>query len=160
MSKVKITAKVVKKIDPKKLDEIINRVKGLDRVAVGVPSSENARSDEVTNAMLAAIMEYGAPSAGIPERPFLRNTVRANLDNYKRLNRINIIKVLRGEMSMEQALDLLGVMAVGHVQKFVYSNTYVLKESTIKAKGSSRALIDTAQLVQSINYEKYTGALS
>lgn len=154
MAKPFISAKVVKKVDPKKIAELAARMAGLGQVLVGVPNSEIARDDGTfNNADVAATMEYGTTDGKIPERPFLRNTIRANLDYYRRLNRVNVVRVMRGEMSPQQALEQLGAAAVGHVQAFIYSNDYQLADSTIAAKGSSRALVDSAQLVQSINYE-------
>lgn len=155
MAAPKIFAKAIKKVDRKKIDALVARVSGDSQVYVGVPSSNKDRKEDgaFNNAEVAATMEYGTTDGRIPERPFLRNTIRANLDYFRRVNRVNIIRVLRGEITMEQALNILGVLAAGLVQKFIYSNNYTLAESTIAAKGSSRALVDTAQLAQSITHQ-------
>lgn len=90
----------------------------------------------------------------IPERPFLRVAIRKNKQAYIRLNKINLVKVMRGQMSIEQALGQLGVMAKGDVQTEIRSGNFTpLAPATIKRKGSSRPLIDTGQLVQSIQWE-------
>lgn len=144
--------KAIKKPNLKLLDKLTDSIENLQRVAVGVPSGKQ-ESDGTPTALVAAVHEYGAPNAGIPERPFLRNTITAHLEEYIRLNRINVVKVIRGQMTMETALGQLGLMAQGHVQKFIRDNPYSIKESTAKRKGSTKALIDTGQLVQSIAYE-------
>lgn len=155
MKLAKVTAKVVKRVNPELMDRLTDSVKNLRRVVVGIPAGTTHSSEDGSfpTAAIAAVHEYGAPEVGIPERPWLRNTIRKNFENYRRLNRINVIKVLQGKMGAEQALELLGMMAKAHVQQFIYTNTYTLKQSTVDAKGSSRALVDTGQFVQSINYQ-------
>lgn len=149
---MKPVIKAIKKPNLKLLDRLTESVENLQRVSVGVPSGKQ-EADGTSTALVAAVHEYGAPGAGIPERPFLRNTILAHLDDYKRLNRINVVKVLRGGMTMEVALGQLGLMAQGHVQQFIRNNDYALSEKTKKRKGSTKALIDTGQLVQSITFE-------
>lgn len=152
MAIAKITAKVVKRINHKLMDRLTMTNENLQRVKVGVPAGRT-ESDGTSIALIARVHEFGAPSVGIPERPFLRNTIMANLEKYKRLNRINIIKYFQGTITMEQALGQLGLMAAADVKQFIHNNSYQLKPATIAAKGSSRALVDTGQLVQSILYE-------
>ena len=54
----------------------------------------------------------------------------------------------------EQALGQLGEMTKGDVQTEIRSGDFApLKPATIKRKGSSRPLIDTGQMVQSIAWE-------
>lgn len=137
----------------------------LKRVKVGVPKGPGAKPKKVrtkagvkdvaalTLATVAAAHEYGAPEANVPERPFLRNTLKANLPKYKRLNVANVRKVIRSRMKEGVALGQLGAVAAGDVQRFIRNNPYDIKQETKDRKGSSKPLIDTGQLVQSITYE-------
>jgi phage gpG-like protein len=133
------------------LDKLVDTLKNLNSVRVGVPKGPEEKGTSL--AVIAAVHEFGAPSVGIPERPFLRNTIKANQENYIRLNRINAVKAMRGQMNPRTALMQLGMMAQGDVQKFMANNSYTLKPLTIKRKGSSRALIDNGQLRLSITFE-------
>lgn len=149
-----VSVKVLKDIDPKALDRLRQRLVGDNRVVnVGVP--EGTREEDGTPvAMIAAVHEFGSPSQGIPERPFLRVAVQRNRQKYVRLNRINLVKMLRGQATVDQALGQLGEMAKGDVQTEIRSGDFApLKPATIKRKGSSRPLIDTGQMVQSIAWE-------
>lgn len=149
-----VSVKVLKDIDPKALDRLRQRLVGDNRVVnVGVPEGKR-EEDGTPVAMIAAVHEFGSPSQGIPERPFLRVAVQRNRQKYVRLNRINLVKMLRGQATAEQALGQLGEMAKGDVQTEIRSGVFTpLKEATKKRKGSSRPLIDTGQMVQSIAWE-------
>lgn len=149
-----VSVKVLKDIDPKALDRLRQRLVGDNRVVnVGVPEGKR-EEDGTPVAMIAAVHEFGSPSQGIPERPFLRVAVQRNRQKYVRLNRINLVKMLRGQATIEQALGQLGEMAKGDVQTEIRSGVFTpLKEATKKRKGSSRPLIDTGQMVQSIAWE-------
>lgn len=149
-----VSVKVLKDIDPKALDRLRQRLVGDNRVVnVGVPEGKR-EEDGTPVAMIAAVHEFGSPSQGIPERPFLRVAVQRNRQKYVRLNRINLVKMLRGQAAVEQALGQLGEMAKGDVQTEIRSGDFApLKPATIKRKGSSRPLIDTGQMVQSIAWE-------
>lgn len=149
-----VSVKVLKDIDPKALDRLRQRLVGDNRVVnVGVPEGKR-EEDGTPVAMIAAVHEFGSPSQGIPERPFLRVAVQRNRQKYVRLNRINLVKMLRGQATVDQALGQLGEMAKGDVQTEIRNGDFApLKPATIKRKGSSRPLIDTGQMVQSIVWE-------
>lgn len=152
MSKARVTSSVISKGDTKKLLSAIDKLNVLNVVKVGVPMGASPAPDGTPMAMIGAVHEFGDPPRGVPERSWLRRPVRENKLVYVRLNRINILKVLLGEMTMNQALDLLGQTAVGHVKTFLSTNDYQLKQSTIDRKGSSQALIDEGNLRGSVNH--------
>ena len=173
-----VSVKVLKDIDPKALDRLRQRLVGDNRVVnVGVPEGKR-EEDGTPVAMIAAVHEFGSPSQGIPERPFLRVAVQKNRMKYVRLNRINLVKMLRGQMGMEQALGDLGAMAQGDVVAEIKAGDFqALDPKTIKARERSRSsgynqsvkrkaaakkdaagpidrpLIDSGQMVQSIAWE-------
>lgn len=178
---VRVTKKILKDIDWRAFDELRHRINaGKHAVRVGVPSGA-AESDGTPVAMIAAVHEFGSPSQGIPERPFLRTAMQENRDKYVRLNRINLVKMLRGQMGMEQALGKLGEMAKGDVQAKLKNGDFKrLDPKTIAARRRARSngynkalqrkvakkqaagnaagpidrpLIDSGQLRQSITWE-------
>ncbi len=173
MSKpAKITMKIIKDVDMNKFDELKRRINAAAHVVnVGVPSSKR-EADGTPVAMIAAVHEFGSPAQGIPERPFLTPAIKKNRLKYVRLNRINLVKMLRGQMTAEQALGQLGEMAKGDVQVEIRHGSFApLKPATIRARERNRSsgynqslrkkaegpidrpLIDTGQLVQSIAWE-------
>ncbi len=150
----RITMRILKDIDPKAIDKLKKRLIGENKVVnVGVPSSKR-EADGTPVAMIAAVHEFGSPAQGIPERPFLTPAIKKNRLKYVRLNRINLVKILRGQITAEKALGQLGEMAKGDVQVEIrHGNFAPLKPATIKRKGSSHPLIDTGQMVQSMQWE-------
>ena len=149
MTKAKATSFIKSKGGIDKLRATVDRIARSGRVKVGIPTG--VKSGEGTPlSLIGAAHEFGI---GVPERPFLRNTVRTRKVDYVRLNRINIVRMLREELTPQQALDQLGRMAVGHVQGFINNNSYALAPSTIRRKGSSQALVDTGGLKGAISHE-------
>lgn len=127
-------------------------MKGLGKstVDVGVLDEHNARSDEVGNIMLMLVHEFGI---GVPERSVIRATIDKNKRKY-----INLIKtlarfVLFGQMGKEQALTIIGAKVEADMKARVRAGLQPsLKEATKKGKKSSTPLIDTGQLLSSLDY--------
>ena len=86
----------------------------------------------------------------IPARPWLKPGVAAGNVEY-----LNIIeKAAASGDALEMTLNKIGVVAVGHVQKYMTElRTPPNAASTIKKKGSSNPLIDSGALRQSVSYE-------
>lgn len=149
-----VKVRILKDINAKAFDELRDRLKAAhSKINVGVPAGKS-EADGTPVALIAAVHEFGSPEKGIPERPFLRSTIQANKAKYVQLNRRNLVAVLNGKMTMEQALGQLGVVATGDVQAGIVAGGFApLKAATIKRKGSSKPLIDTGQLRQSIAWE-------
>nr|DAK80367.1 MAG TPA: virion morphogenesis protein [Caudoviricetes sp.] len=136
-----------------KLEGKIAELKGLS-VVVGVTAKSNARSDEITNADLAMIHEFGSPAHNIPERSFLREPLINNAEAVANLAKNAIGKFIAGEISLETALGYVGEEAKGISKAAVADGiSPALKPATIKRKKSSKPLIDTGQLLNSITYE-------
>lgn len=136
-----------------KLEGKITELKGLS-VVVGVTAKSNARNDELTNADLAMIHEFGSPAHNIPERSFLRKPLINNAEAVANLAKNAIGKFIAGEISLETALGYVGEEAKGISKEAVTNGiSPALKPATIKRKKSSKPLIDTGQLLNSITYE-------
>lgn len=110
------------------------------------------------NAELAVIHEYGAPEANIPERSFIRRTF-ANSEVVDAKNKMCaglMKKIVEEDMSVGQALGQLGAFGAAQVKNTIVSGDGVpppLKEATIARKGSSRPLVDTGQMLNSITWQ-------
>jgi len=140
-------------IEKERVLDLVRRMEGgHDKVYIGVPVGAAPEENGTPMAVVAAAHEFGAPSRGIPERSFLRVSLTMNAEKYVNFNRALMPRIINGQIGFEQALGLLGEMAKGDVQRFIATNTYQLKPATIKRKGSSKALIDTGNMRQSITW--------
>lgn len=155
---IKIKAKI---IDKKKVFERVEKnfgeMNGL-HVVVGVPEGAEERDEDgpATMAEVAFYNEFGTEH--IPERSFLRSTVDENNRKYVQLYEQLMGAVLEGKISVKKAMGLLGEKAKADVQRKIRSNIPPENaESTIDKKKSTKTLIDTGQLVQSITYEVRDG---
>jgi hypothetical protein len=112
------------------------------------------------NITIAIIHEFGAPRAGIPSRSFLRSTASKKREEWLKMLERVLVLVVKEKLELEDALKLVGERAAADVRRAITSGPGIpppLKAATIRAKGSSRPLVDTGQLVRSISYEVHTG---
>jgi hypothetical protein len=110
-------------------------------------------AEPISMAMVAATHEFGCPEQGIPERPFLRGGIRRGTPKFHKLNVANLRAVVLGEKGIDESIEMLGVVAVGEVKReFVVGKFVPNSLKTIERKGSSRPLIDTGSMRQSITY--------
>lgn len=102
-------------------------------------------------AMIAAIQEFGAPSRGIPPRPFFRNMVKAKSSEWPSA----IAGVLkRNHYDAPKALNIVGEAIAGQLrQSIIQTNSPPLAPSTIAKKGFSKPLIDTGHMINSVDHE-------
>lgn len=127
---------------------------GDPKVYIGIPSSTNARQGASNNATIAAVHEMGAPSRGIPARPFLIPTMQNNADKYTMLMAQGFRNALQDKEKAAEVYEKIGLVASSDVKDYIVSGQFVpLKQSTIDRKGSSKPLIDTGELRNSISYE-------
>jgi hypothetical protein len=127
-------------------------------VQVGVISGKGGEADhgddDLTVLFLATVHEFGAPGANIPSRSFIRSTVDENQDELKELIGKLVNRMIEHGDTQEHVLEILGQWLTAKIKAKITSNIPPpLKESTIEAKGSSIALVDTGQLLNSITYE-------
>lgn len=99
---------------------------------------------------LAAIHEYGL---GVPKRAFIEPSLKANRKKYLVYAGKQITPIIRRKQSMNSTWQTLGAMAVADIQQYMVTARFTpLAPITIKRKGSSKPLIDTGQMRQSITY--------
>ncbi|CAQ85199.1 MULTISPECIES: phage virion morphogenesis protein [Photorhabdus] len=131
------------------------RALGKKKVVVGVPASKNSRNEEssVSNTVVAAAQEFGVPGH-IPERSFLRSTLRENKESAVKFLASKLKEAIVSGDGLNTPFELLGEKMAGEVKRKIQSGiSPPLAPETITRKGSSKPLIDTGQLLQSITYE-------
>lgn len=126
----------------------VSRFKALTKeVAVGVLGSDGSDLFIAT-----ASNEYGTQDGHIPARPFVRPAVRA--PELKVFVARMMKSFASGQLSEEAALGMVGEKLRSLIVKNIGSNISPPNApSTIARKGSSRTLIDTGRMRQSISYE-------
>lgn len=102
-------------------------------------------------AMIAAIQEFGAPSRGIPPRPFFRNMIAKRKSEWAK----GIAAQLKATgYNADLTLRRTGEVVAGQLrQSIIETNSPSLAASTIARKGFSKPLIDTSHMINSIDYE-------
>lgn len=128
---------------------------GKPKVYIGVPASKNGMHEGGINmATLLAVHVLGAPSRGIPQRDPLRPPLIANAQRYSDLLAIGLKNSLANGTDPKLVYEKIGIVATNDVKDyFITGNFKALSEKTIKAKGSSKPLLDTGELRNSISYE-------
>lgn len=112
-----------------------------------------ASPSALTNAAIGLVHEKGSKTMGIPRRSFLEMPLEVRLPKY--LNAFGQ-KVLDGltTANLKQTYVQLGILAENIVQSAFKTGGFgrwpKLKDATVKRKGSSAILIDTAQLRRSV----------
>ena len=108
------------------------------------------RNTDQPLAAIAAIHEFGL--GGMPQRSFLRSAFDENKPMINKMGDHIVNSAIKG-ISTETALDQLGNVVQGMVQKKIVDGPFVPNSpATIKRKKSSKPLIDTGHLRQSIRY--------
>jgi hypothetical protein len=128
-------------------------------VLVGVPAGK-VEQDGTSIAMVAAVNEFGSPERNIPERPVLRQGGRRAMREMGKPNELLMHSVIDGKRTLEQAVDLMGVMAVGIIKREFTDPQPAFepnKPATIARKKSTRPLIDSGQYHQSITHTTEAG---
>lgn len=137
-------------------------------VNIGIVSSSpqehtgrgEGKKSSLSMADIAALHEFGGKKKSktgkqiIPERPFMSQTMSKNDKAISKKIILLYKKVLDGDLTEDKALGLLGEFVKGKMKSEITTGDF--KEnaaSTIAKKGSSRPLVDTSQLLNSIDWE-------
>lgn len=135
----------------------------------GAEPAEGDRGSMTEVATIAAVHEFGAPKAYVPERSFLRTAHDDNLQALNALKERLYKKVVDGEMTTGQALEKLGEWMTGKVKKKIRDvmtpplqrATVMRKSRSLRSKKKKRAafitsggnpLIDTGQMLNSVTH--------
>jgi len=111
-----------------------------------------AASDDkgVDMAQIAAWNELGTSTS--PSRPFLRMSVDDNTDKINTICQ-NALRTITQGGSAEECLKKIGIAGKSLVQEKIESGSFAPNAaSTIRKKGSSKPLIDSGRMRQSVQY--------
>jgi hypothetical protein len=104
--------------------------------------------------MYAAINNYGAPSKGIPPRPFFDDMVREKSPGWPKLIATQLVAT---GYDVVKTLKITGEVMVGQLQDQINNGSYApLAESTVARKGFDKPLIDTSDMINSATYRVKT----
>jgi hypothetical protein len=152
-------------VSAKTWDKFVASLQTLDRVKVRVgvlkgAGTQKTDDGDVDLVDLAVIHEFGTED--IPARPFVRGTFEdSKVKEELRKVQEKIIKAfLAGKIDEQKANALLGTWAANAIKNYVKqgdSPLQALAPATIAAKKSSRPLVDTGQLINSVSYEVAEG---
>jgi hypothetical protein len=114
---------------------------------------EHPNSDEgMTVPEVGAIQEFGA---GVPERPFIRQTIAQNITKYNRMRRDLLSAIIRGKITVDKAIAVLGEAVQADIVAAINGwSDPPNSEATQAEKGANNPLVDTGTMKQSIHWEK------
>lgn len=141
------------KILKKRLAELATKVANPATLRVGF--FESAKYPNGTPvAMIAAIQDFGAPSQGIPPRPFFRNMIAAKKGEWPAAIR-GLLEA--NNYDAEKTLEIAGAAISGQLrQSIIDTNSPPLAPATVKRKGFDKPLIDTSVMLNSVGFEVNT----
>ncbi len=120
-------------------------------VAVGFQHGEAAEDDGTDICDIAAWNELGTEHT--PSRPFLRKSVDENEEKIDAFINAKAAELMNG-VSAEQVLKDIGIFQKDLIQDKIKEGDFAPNaESTVRKKGSSKPLIDTGRMRQSVNYQ-------
>lgn len=132
------------------VDELIN---------LGIVAVANEFGTDAANGHSDQIFADRRPGVGAgqhtPERSFIRSTVDAKKNGEWRIAAEELRKqMVEGKMTTDRALGLMGARIKKDIQEKIRSMVPPPNApSTIAAKGSDKTLINTGQLLNSIDFE-------
>lgn len=136
------------------LTELSNARRHYVKIGVIGAAASQRTSDGTTMSELATFHTYGTNK--IPARPFIAEGLDKAKEKIVGLTEKLVGRVSSGKAPVRTALETLGEAGASAVRSYVKSGPYIrplLKAATIAAKGSSRPLIDTSRMINSVSYE-------
>ena len=119
-----------------------------------IDGGDSVEISNVVTVLDAAIWnEFGTET--IPERSFVRAAFDANRSKYEKVTKKLLIKIYKSQMTVERALDILGLILENDIKTMILNGNFVpLAISTVLRKGSEKPLIDTAQMINSVRFKR------
>lgn len=146
-----MSAKVKDKMTPegirfqRMLKEIADK-----EVRIGFQHGKATEEDGTDVCDVAAWNELG--TVNMPSRPFLRKSVDENEGKINSFLQSKMKDLVRG-VSAEQVLKEIGIFQKDLIQEKITEGSFAPSaESTVRQKGSSKPLIDSGRMRQSVNY--------
>lgn len=129
------------------------RVGILDEAPKRESPGKGKKASRATLLEVAAVHEFGAPAAGIPNRSFIRATVDLKAAEIQATRDKLAAQVAEGKITAQVALERLGAFVQGLVQARIAEGIGpALKPETVARKKSSKPLVDTGQLRSSVTW--------
>src|SRR4051812_46011538 len=142
------------------------------KVMVGIPSDKNTRKDQMTNAVLGYIHEFGSPIHNIPAHAWLVPGVKASEKQWTNYLQQAAKLAFEGKpAAVDRAFHAAGTVAVGSVKTRItagiapplaeltkqrrrakHKNTKAGPSVLPQRFGGFTPLVDTAQMLNSITY--------
>lgn len=130
------------------------------RARVGVLASKGGAKQHKDSGMtlieIMAIHEFGSPAANIPERSPIRTTFYVRVaDKLREVVAAITRAIVENGMDVRKGIGVLGAWGASEVKNTITQTDLPppLQPATIARKGSSKPLVDTAQLLNSITWE-------
>jgi hypothetical protein len=151
---------------------VIGKRKSYVKVGIVGNAAKRPAGAGLTMATLATIHEFGAPSRHIPQRSFIRETVRLHHPEYIAMLKQLLPPLYRSETTAKSVLSILGIKAASDIKARVMTGAGVPPPnapSTLRRKRAKgewnrrrlsasnappepRALIDTGRMIGSVSY--------
>ena len=139
------------KVTPEGKD-FFKQIADLAKLEVRVGFQQGSASDggaDIT--AVAAWNELGTEHT--PPRPFMRQSVENNTAQITAMCKAQLVKVVKGQATVRDALQALGVMQKALIQAEIKGGGFAANApGTVAKKGSAQPLIDTGRMRQSVNY--------
>lgn len=135
--------------DGKRFERMLKELGG-KQVRIGFQKGKATEEDGTDVCDVAAWNELG--TANMPSRPFLRKSVDENESKINSFVQSQKKALVNGE-SADQILKEIGIFQKDLIQEKITEGDFEPNaESTVRRKGSSKPLIDTGRMRQSVNY--------
>lgn len=124
-------------------------------VKVGLPKGSGTHGPSGKAVVeLGAIHEFGSSDGRIPERSFLRGTMKKKRKAHNEIIRKLARSITLGKGTPENALNKLGARVSADVKETIANGVQPPNApSTVRRKGSSKPLVDTGALRQAITWQ-------
>jgi len=148
----------------KGMEKIRKELAALSKLSIKVGIIEGTKGNNGASiAEYAAYNEYGVPGKkkkwDIPPRPFIRGFVENRATEINATQEKLVHQVAEGKMSAKTAIKRLGQFAQDGIKRYIMDGDFEPNaDITIRRKKSSRPLIDTGTMRNSIRYEVVDGS--
>lgn len=137
--------------EAKRLENLTKEIVKM-RVEVGFNESSGGYEDGITTAQVAAWNEYGTEHS--PSRPFMRQTIKDHKGDIEKRAAVALRSAATNRGDVQTVLNQIGACTKAYMQDEIRNGGWTPNApSTIAKKGSSKPLIDSGHMRQSIVYE-------
>jgi hypothetical protein len=152
-----------------RIPQVIAGIRGMDNLVtkVGFPeggrvasaaSQQGEQVDDMSElSRIAFTLEFGAPHLGNKKWPFMTKAFQSGRSSVESLTNQLYDRASRNRLETMRALSILGEFHQEQVKEQIrLTRSPRLEQSTIDRKGSSKPLIDTGQMIQSVTHKEGT----